>query len=124
MSCCCRIWARQRSKGGSQWARRSSSTSRPSPTATAHPTASSARCYELGGLLGRELPQLGHRTFQSMREALDDFVDFPPGDAERRRKRIDLAVGQGAQLHTLFERLAGDDAVGLGLRVEKPAALL
>ena len=44
MSCCCRIWARRRSKAGSRWARRSSSTSRPSPTATARPTASSARC--------------------------------------------------------------------------------
>ena len=33
-SCCCRTWARRHSRGASTWARRSSSTSRPSWTAT------------------------------------------------------------------------------------------
>ena len=36
----CRTWARPRSKAASTWARRSSSTSRPSSTATPRPTAS------------------------------------------------------------------------------------
>jgi hypothetical protein len=37
--CCCRIWARRRSRAASTWARRSSSTSRPSWTATSRRTA-------------------------------------------------------------------------------------
>ena len=37
--CCCRTWARPRSRAASTWARRSSSTSRPSSTATSRPTA-------------------------------------------------------------------------------------
>ena len=35
--CCCRIWARPRSRAASTWARRSSSTSRPSSTGTGLP---------------------------------------------------------------------------------------
>src|SRR6185437_7344368 len=38
------IWARRPSKAASTWAKRSSSTSRPSPTGTARPTACSRRC--------------------------------------------------------------------------------
>ena len=45
-SCCCRIWARRRSKAASTWARRSSSTSRPSWTATGRPTACCRRCCD------------------------------------------------------------------------------
>src|SRR6266478_4119157 len=71
----------------------------------------------------RQLLQLGHRAFQSACEALGDLVDLAPRDAERRRERGDFTVGQSAHLHALFERLAGDDAVGLALRVEEPATL-
>ena len=45
-SCCCRTWARPRSKAASTWARRSSSTSRPSWTATSRRTACCRRCCE------------------------------------------------------------------------------
>ena len=44
---CCRISARPRSKAASIWVRRSSSTSRPSWTATGRPTASCRRCFSL-----------------------------------------------------------------------------
>ena len=42
----CRTWARPRSSDGSRWARRSSSTSRPSPTATARPILWCRECTE------------------------------------------------------------------------------
>src|SRR5260370_24736710 len=45
MSCCCRIWVRRRSTAASTWARRSSSTSRPSPTAIDLPTGCSKGCF-------------------------------------------------------------------------------
>ena len=45
-SCCCRISARQRSRAGSIWARRSSSISRRSWTVTARRIACCRRCYE------------------------------------------------------------------------------
>ena len=44
--CCCRTWARPRSKAASTWARRSSSTSGPSSTATSRRTGCCRRCCE------------------------------------------------------------------------------
>jgi hypothetical protein len=57
--CCCRTWARPPSRAGSTWARRSSSTSRPSPTATARPTAWKGTCgqrRQVGLSIRRFLP--------------------------------------------------------------------
>ena len=45
--CCCRTWARPRSKAASTWARRSSSTSGPSWTATSRRTACCRRCCDV-----------------------------------------------------------------------------
>src|SRR5271155_4505698 len=45
-SCCCRISHRLRSRAASTWAIRSSSTSKPSWTATARRTGSCRRCYK------------------------------------------------------------------------------
>src|SRR3546814_425020 len=42
--CCCRTWARPPSRAASPWARRSSSRSKPSSTATRRPTASWRQC--------------------------------------------------------------------------------
>src|SRR5438309_295259 len=44
MWCCCPTWARPPSRAAWIWARRSSSTSRPSATATSRPTACWRRC--------------------------------------------------------------------------------
>src|SRR5690349_22271511 len=43
-SCCCPTWARPPSRAAWTWARRSSSTSRPSATAINRPTACWRRC--------------------------------------------------------------------------------
>src|SRR4051812_4131778 len=51
MSCCCPIWGRPRSKGASTWARRSSSTSRPSSTVTRRRIACWKPCSESPGRL-------------------------------------------------------------------------
>ena len=80
-SCCCRTWARPRSKAASTWARRSSSTSRPSPTATSRPTACWRRCSRkssVGSPSPYPLPLAGEG------EAGRPFTPSPPQGGEGR----------------------------------------
>src|SRR5689334_18828343 len=58
-------------------------------------------------LLLRQPAKLRHRAVQSAGVALDRLVDFVAGDAQRRRKRCYLPIGEGSNQHAFFEDGSG-----------------
>src|SRR3954452_6006700 len=87
MSCCCPIWGRPRSKGASTWARRSSSTSRPSSTATRRRTACWKPCSEASCRLYHGCPAEMRDTRRIIGSRLPGLDTM--GAAERERRIMD-----------------------------------
>jgi hypothetical protein len=84
----CRTWARPRSRAASTWARRSSSTSRPSPTATLPPMIARAQ---------RRQAHVRHDVFRTLATRLTtvmhvlEQVAFAPIDARLAQALLDRA---------------------------------